>query len=98
MGMLKSSMKMQNCLPSIGPHIVYCSPVSLSTPCRRFSNLPSRMSCVWLADVCAEKAIMIASKPGSGPVPRYLASRPRASERVPFLDRAVDDFDLLASD
>jgi hypothetical protein len=26
------------------------------------------------------------------------ASRPRASERVPFLDRAVDDFDLLASD
>jgi hypothetical protein len=68
------SMKIANCLPSIGPHIVYCRPVSLSTPCRRFSNLPSRMFWVWLALVCAEKAIKIGSKPGHGPVPRYLES------------------------
>ena len=39
--------------------MVKARPVSLSVPWRRFSNLLSRMSCVWLAPVCAEKDIMM---------------------------------------
>mmetsp|Transcript_17838 Transcript_17838/g.51895 ORF Transcript_17838/g.51895 Transcript_17838/m.51895 type:complete len:201 (-) Transcript_17838:1781-2383(-) len=68
LGMFRSSMKTLKRLPSTGPHMVYARPVSLSTPWRRFSNLPSRMSWVWLALVCAEKAMMIGSK--LSPMPR----------------------------
>mmetsp|Transcript_18361 Transcript_18361/g.62467 ORF Transcript_18361/g.62467 Transcript_18361/m.62467 type:complete len:229 (+) Transcript_18361:2307-2993(+) len=48
-GMFRSSMKSTQRLPSGGPN----------TPLRRLSSLPSIMSCVWFALVCAEKLTAI---------------------------------------
>lgn len=47
-GMLRSSTCTTNCFPAGGP----------KTPFLRFSTLASTMSCVMLADVCAEKVIV----------------------------------------
>jgi len=44
-----SSTKITNTLPSGGPYM----------RARRFSILPSNVSCVWLADVAAENAMAI---------------------------------------
>mmetsp|Transcript_9912 Transcript_9912/g.31209 ORF Transcript_9912/g.31209 Transcript_9912/m.31209 type:complete len:244 (-) Transcript_9912:835-1566(-) len=44
-GMFRSSTNTTACLPNGGPN----------TPLRRLRSLPSMMSCVWLALVCAEK-------------------------------------------